>query len=162
MAKQIEYKVPVRSREDALRQKLEDAPLEHAEALLKMYSLLETAEKHGILDLLRGAISAEDKIIDKVATYASSEEGINVVRNLLILGKLLGSIDPDWLTQGVKDLTDTMLQESKRRPKGFLTATQRLRRNDAQRGLQITIAALESIGRIARVRAKKLGVEQEQ
>jgi hypothetical protein len=43
-----------------------------------------------------------------------------------------------------------------------LTATQRLRRNDAQRGLQITIAALESIGRIARVRAKKLGVEQEQ
>jgi uncharacterized protein YjgD (DUF1641 family) len=161
MAKQIEYKVPTRSREEALREKLADAPLEHAESLLKAYALLEAADKHGILDLLRGAISAEDTIIDKVATYASSEEGINVVRNLLIMSRLLGSIDPDWLTQSLKDFTDTLLQESRRRPKGFLTATQRLRRNDAQRGLQITIAALESIGRIARIRAKKLGVEQQ-
>ena len=162
MAKQIEYKVPIRSREEGLRQKLAAAPFEHAEALLKAYALLEAAEKHGILDLLRGVISAEDTIIDKVATYASSEEGINVVRNLMIMSRLLGSIDPDWLSQGAKDLTSTLLQESKRRPRGFLTATQRLRRNDAQRGLSIAIAALESIGRTARVRAKRLGVEQEQ
>jgi uncharacterized protein YjgD (DUF1641 family) len=160
MAKYIEYKPAAPSREELLGRKLEDAPLEHAEALLKAYDLLETANRHGILDLLRGAISAEDKILGKVADYASTTEGINVVRNLLILGKLIGSIDPDILSQAAKDLTASVLQESKRRPKGFLTATQRLRRGDAQRGLSIALAALESIGKTARIRSRRQGEEK--
>ena len=160
MAKQIEYKVPVHQREEALRRKLADAPLEHADAVLKAYELLEAAEKHGFLDLLRGAISAQGTIMEKMSDYLNTKEGINAIRNLMILLRLLGSLDPDWFSQGAKDLTATLLQDSKQRPRGFLNATQRLRKNDAQRGLSITIAALESIGRTARLRAKRLGVEQ--
>jgi len=160
MAKYIEYKPAAATREEVLRRKLEDAPLDHAEALLKAYALLDAANQHGILDLLRGLISAEDKILDKVAGYASTQDGINTLRNLLVLGKLMGSIDPDLFGQGAKDLTATILQESKRRPRGFLPAAQRLRKSDAQRGLSIIIAALESIGRTARVHARKFGEDK--
>ena len=160
MAKYIEYKPSPPSREESLGRKLEEAPLKHGEALLKAYELLEMANQHGILDLLRGAINAEDKILEKVSEYASTTEGINVVRNLMILGKLVGSIDPDVLSQAAKDLTSSVLQESKRRPKGFLTATQRLRRGDAQRGLSIALAALESIGKTARIRSRRQGEEK--
>ncbi len=160
MAKPIEFKPAPATSAEVARRKLETAPAEHAEALLKAYALLEAAEKHGILDLLRGAISAENAILTKVAEYASTPEGINALRNLLILGRFLGSIDPDWLSQGTKDLTDTLLQESTKRPRGFLPAATRLRNNDAQRGLSIAIGALESIGRTARIRSKKLGEEK--
>jgi uncharacterized protein YjgD (DUF1641 family) len=160
MAQPIEFKPAPASPAEAARRKLETAPAEHAEALLKAYALLDAAEKHGILDLLRGAISAEDKILEKVADYASTTQGINTLRNLLILGKFIGSLDPDWLGQGAKDLTDTLLLESTRRPRGFLPAAQRLRKSDAQRGLSIAIAALESIGRTARIRSKRLGEEK--
>jgi uncharacterized protein YjgD (DUF1641 family) len=160
MAKYIEYKPVAPTREEVLGRKLDAAPLEHAEALLKAYELLETANKHGILDLLRGAISAENTILEKVSEYASTAEGINVVRNLMILGRLIGSIDPEVLSHASKDLIASVLQESKRRPKGFLTATQRLRRGDAQRGLSIALAALESIGKTARVISRRQGEEK--
>jgi uncharacterized protein YjgD (DUF1641 family) len=159
MAKPIEFKPAPPTRKETLGRKLADAPLDHAEALLKAYALLEAANNHGILDLLGGALGAEDKILDKVAGYASTTEGINTLRNLLILSRLIGSIDPDWFGQGARDLTDTLLKESEKRPRGFLPAAQRLRKRDAQRGLSIAIAALESIGRTARIRSTKLGEE---
>ena len=160
MAKFIDYKYKAPPPEEVLREKVAAAPLDHAKALLKVYELLDAAEKHGVLDLLRGAISAEDAILGKVAAYASAPEGVNTVRNLLVLGRLIGSIDPDVFAEGVKDLTTSVVQESKRRPRGFLTITRQLRKGDAVRGLSITLAALESIGRTGRQRARRLGEEK--
>jgi hypothetical protein len=43
----------------------------------------------------------EDAIIHKVAGYANTPIGINIMRNLLVLGPLLGSMDPEVLGAGV-------------------------------------------------------------
>jgi len=157
VAQPIEFKPAPATPAELYRRRLEAAPFEHAEALLKVYALLETAEKHAILDILRGAISAEDTILDKVARYANTPEGINIMRNLMMLGKLLGSVDPDLLGEATKDLTASLVQESNKPPSGFLATSRRLFGRDALRGLAITIAALESVGKTARIKSEKLG-----
>ena len=55
MAKYLDFKYQAESPEKLLQKKLDAAPLAHAQALLKAYLLLDAAEKHGLLDLLRGA-----------------------------------------------------------------------------------------------------------
>ena len=66
----------------------------------------------------------EDAIIHKVAGYANTPIGINIMRNLLVLGPLLGSMDPEVLGAGVKDLTSSVMTESKNNPQ------ERLRRSE--------------------------------
>ncbi len=152
MAKYLEFKYSPEAPEDLLQKKLEAAPRDNAEALLKAYALLHAAEKHGLLDLLRGAIHAEDTILDKVAGYANTPEGINSIRNLLLLGKLLGTLDPELLGTGVQDLTASVVAESKQRPAGLFATLRRVFHPDALRGLALAITALESLGRTARSR----------
>ncbi|AXC09600.1 hypothetical protein ACPOL_0215 [Acidisarcina polymorpha] len=154
MAKQIEFKQVAAPPEEALRLKVETAPFEHGEALLKAYALLETANKHGILDLLRGAISAEDTILNKVAGYANTPEGINTMRNLLVLGKSLGTLNPDFLREASQDLAASVQDECKKQPAGLFATTRRMFSGDALRGLYILIAGLEALGRTARKREK--------
>jgi uncharacterized protein YjgD (DUF1641 family) len=149
MAKYLDFKYQAESPEQLLHKKLDAAPSAHAQALLKAYALLDAAEKRGVLDLLHGAIDAENTIIDKVAGYANTTNGINIMRNLLVLGTLLGSMNPDVLGFGVNELTASVVAESKKKPSGAFATFRRLFNGDALRGLSVTLAALESIGRTA-------------
>jgi uncharacterized protein YjgD (DUF1641 family) len=140
---EIDFKYQVESLEQLLHKKLDAAPLAQARALSKAYALLDAAEKRGLLDPLRGAIHAEDTIIHKVAGYANTPIGINIMRNLLVLGPLLGSMDPEVLGAGVKDLTSSVMTESKKQPSGAFATLRRIFKSDALRGLSVTLAALE-------------------
>lgn len=80
-----------------LQRKLDAAPLEHAEALLVAFDVLEAAHEKGLLDLMHAAIASKNSVIGKVAEYAKEPVSIQAMRNLLILGRALGSIDPELL-----------------------------------------------------------------
>jgi uncharacterized protein YjgD (DUF1641 family) len=155
MAKYLNFQYPGASREEALQKKLDAAPLENAEALLKAYALLDIANQHGILDVLKGAISAEDTIIDKVAGYANTPEGINILRNLLVAGRVAGSLDPDLLHSASRNFTASVVNECKHKPTGLFGTMRRMFSGDALRGLSIVIAGLEALGKTARDREKK-------
>jgi uncharacterized protein YjgD (DUF1641 family) len=155
MAKQIEFKKTPAHPAEALHRKLETATIDNAEAVLKVYALLNMAEKHGILDILRGAISAENTIIEKAAGYANTPEGINIMRNVLVLGRVVGGIDPDFLHDASKELTASVVDECRKEPSGFFATTRRMFSGDALRGLYILIAGLEALGRTARKRETK-------
>jgi uncharacterized protein YjgD (DUF1641 family) len=155
MAKQIEFKKTPAHPAEALHRKLQAAPLDNAEAVLKVYELLNMAEKHGVLDILRGAISAENTIIEKAAGYANTPEGINIMRNVLVLGKVVASVDPDFLHDASKELTESVVAESRKQPSGLFGTMRRMFSGDALRGLCILIAGLESLGRTARKREQQ-------
>jgi len=150
VAKQITFiKTPLQPRE-ALARKLEEAPIEHAAALLNAYDVLQAAHEHGLLDVLKGAISAEDTIIEKVAGYADTPEGIRLMRNLLLVGAIVGSLDPDLLHAATKDLRASLSEEAER-PQPELWATlKRMTGPDTLSGLSFAITALESLGRTVR------------
>lgn len=80
-----------------LQRLLDAAPVEHGEALLVLWDLLQTAHEQGILDLLDGMVSAKDTIALTIAKYAKTPEGIASLRNLLAAVKLLGQVNPEIL-----------------------------------------------------------------
>ena len=55
-----------------LQSRLEQAPLEHAEAVLAAYEVLQELHNRGVLEIMRGALAASDEILEKVVDDAKS------------------------------------------------------------------------------------------
>jgi uncharacterized protein YjgD (DUF1641 family) len=87
---------PADSREDLIR-RVEQAPVEHAEAVLAAYDLLQRLHEKGLLDLLNGLLSAGDTVVNHVVDVVSSKEMVTALRIGLIFSNLLSSIDADAL-----------------------------------------------------------------
>lgn len=143
MAKPVPYRVftPVDAREE-LKRKIDEAPLEHADALLGAYDLLEQAHKSGTLQLLRGLLSAQDTVITHIADVVSSPEMVNILRNLLVVGKLLGNINPEQLqaaTVGEHEGKPTA-------PPSLISLLGRMGTADARRGLNVATGLLTALG----------------
>src|ERR1700723_2346631 len=97
MARPISLELPPRDPREELRKRLDQAPVAHAEALLDSYELLQQLHDHGVFELLRGALGASDKLVETAVDAAKSDESVRAIRNAIILGKMLGSIDPEVL-----------------------------------------------------------------
>lgn len=127
------------------------APREHSEAVLAAYDLLEEAHRQGILDALQGAIGARDTIAGTVANYAAQPEGVNAIRNILALGKLLGAMDPEPLSRFSKEAYtafETRKQDEK--PPTLWQLFKRLRHPDTRRGLSLLMGMVSGMGRASR------------
>jgi hypothetical protein len=75
-----------------------NAPAEHAEAILSGYGVLQFLHDRGVLNLLRGVLDAGDELIGTITTVIDTPNSIRVMRNSLLLTKLLASIPPDVLS----------------------------------------------------------------
>jgi uncharacterized protein YjgD (DUF1641 family) len=97
MATPISLELPARDPREELRTRLERAPVAHAEALLDSYELLQQLHDHGVFELLRGALGASDKLVETAVDAAKSDASVRAIRNMIILGKTLGAINPEVL-----------------------------------------------------------------
>ena len=95
MAKPILFELPARDPREELRSRLDSAPLEHAEALLAGYEVLQGLHDQGVLELLRGLLGSGGKVLETASEAARAPEAVRAIRNLIVLGKTLGEIDPD-------------------------------------------------------------------
>jgi len=121
MARPIGLEVAPRDLREELRKRLEEAPEQHAEALLESLELLKDLHDSGVLRLLRGAVSSGGMILDALVGAADSEEGIRGLRNAIILGKMLGAINPDLLQGFATAMTETLgCQKPMVEPPGLL------------------------------------------
>ena len=93
---------PVDSREDLIR-RVEQAPVEHAEAILAAYDVLQKLHEKDVLNLVSGLLSAGDTVINQVVDAISSKEAVTALRMALIFSNLLSSIDPDKLSKVIED-----------------------------------------------------------
>src|ERR1700680_2676358 len=62
MAQPIPLEIPPRNPRAELRARLEQAPEEHAEAVLAAYVVLQELHNRGVLEVMRGALAASDEI----------------------------------------------------------------------------------------------------
>src|ERR1700731_1896085 len=110
MAKPIAFKaVPVDFKAD-LQRRLEQAPDEHAAALLAAYDVLEAAYDEGLPDILHGMIESKDTIITTLARFASQPEGVTGIRNLLTAARILAELDPEVLDHVSKAMLSATLE----------------------------------------------------
>lgn len=140
MAKAVDFRefTPRDSRDDLIR-RVEHAPIEHAEAVLAGYDLLQKLHDRGVIDLFNGLLSASDTVMEHVTHAMRSKEAVTGFRVALILGSLLTSIDPEKL--------HTVLSETKRNdPPTLVSVLKQASSKDARRGLAAIVGLLNILG----------------
>ena len=148
MANPIAFKPKSVDPRHELQRRLDAAPMEHAEALLVAYDLLEEAHKQGILDALHGLVGAKDTIAGLLAKYAAEPISVNAIRNLMALGKVLGTVDPDPISRLSKEMAGAMEQHKiEQEPPSFWQLIKRATSADARRGLSFATLMLGAFGR---------------
>jgi uncharacterized protein YjgD (DUF1641 family) len=131
-----------------LQKRLHAAPVEHAEALLVAWDVLQSAHDKGLLDALHGIIESKDAIAGKLAEYAKLPEGIAGIRNLLTAAKILTELDPEVLEQLSKALAGTSAEHKlERRPPSLWQIAKRAMSEDGRRGLSFATILLTGFGR---------------
>jgi len=148
MAQPIPLELPPRDPRKELLDRLERAPQEHGEALLEAYELLEQLRQAGILQLLRGTLSAGDEILDRAVGAARSPQGVRALRNLLILGQMLASINPDLLECIAVAVGQTLGSERKPviEPPGLLALLSQFRQPELRRSVALINRFLDTLG----------------
>jgi uncharacterized protein YjgD (DUF1641 family) len=154
MARPISLELPPRDPRQELRKRLDEAPIEHAEALLDSWELLQQLHDHGVLQLLRGALGASDKLIETAVDAAKSDESVRAIRNALILGKMLGAINPEVLQCFAEATTETLgcYQKPVIEPPGLFSLLSQFRHKELRRSMALINRFLETLGNQIKLR----------
>jgi uncharacterized protein YjgD (DUF1641 family) len=149
MARPIPLELPPRDARAALCDRLQNAPVEHAEAVLAAYEVLQGLHDRGVLELLRGALTSSDKILENIVGAAGTPEAIGAMRNLLILASALGTIEPELLKGLVHALSQGLAQARRQEPNppGLWALLRKLRSKDSRRAMAALTGVLEMAGR---------------
>lgn len=133
-------------REQLLR-RIQDAPIDHADAVLSAYDLLQRLHDTGTLDVLRGAFGAGDAIVEHVVALMTAPESVIALRNLILIGKVLGSMNPDILHALLDGIPQVTAQAPAAEPPSLVSLGRRATSTDARRGLAAAVSILEVLGR---------------
>jgi len=124
--------------------------------LLDAYELLQQLHDKHLFELMRGALSASETIIESAAGAADSPQGINTLRNLVLLGKMLGAINPDLL-QCVATATSATLGSHDKpviEPPGLFSLLSQFRHRELRRSIALINRFLEVLGTELNLRGK--------
>src|SRR3977135_41525 len=116
MSQPIRLEFPARDARAELQTRLQNAPLQHAEALLSGYELLQGLHDRGVLDLLRGGLGSSDKVLSIMVDAAKTPEAIIATRNLLILSKVVFTLEPELLENLPQAVPDSLARAREHKP----------------------------------------------
>jgi len=149
MAQPITLELPASDPRAELMPRLQNAPAKHAEALLSAYEVLDGLHNRGVLELLRGALGSSDKVLEIVVAATNAPEAIRGIRNLLVITRILGSIEPELLESFARSLPEaialTKAHESS--PPGLWALLKEFTSKNSRRGLFLFGSILEVFGR---------------
>ena len=155
MARAIGLEGIPRNARDELSRKLEQAPEQHAEALLECYELLQQLHDSGTLRLLRGILRSGDLVLDTAINAAKSDEAIRGLRNAIILARMLGSINPELLQGFAVAMTETLgCQEPIVEPPGLFKLFAEFRQPELRRSMALMNKFLEILGNELKTRGE--------
>jgi len=80
-------------------------------------------------------------------SLVTAPESVNALRNLILMGKVLGSIDPDVLHAVVEGIPQVTAQVPGAKPPSLFSLGRRVASPDARRGLAAAVSVLEVLGR---------------
>ena len=146
MAQPIQLHIAPRNSQHELEVRLERAPCEHAEALLAGYEVLQALHDKGVLEVMRGTLGGGDKILQQVVAFANAPDSIRALRNVIVLAKAMGEVDPAF----VNDVTRAVpraFEGEKNEPPGLFRLLSNFRNKDFRRGLAAGMNLLTAIGK---------------
>ncbi len=154
MAQPIALEIAPRDARKELLARLEKAPAQHAEALLDAYELIEQAHDAGVFEVLRGVLSAKDQVVEAAVKETETPVAVHALRNAIIFGKMMGSINPELMQCFANAVGETMGSERRPviEPPGLLSLLGQFRRPELRRSVALINRFLENLG--ARLKEK--------
>ena len=147
MAEPIALKIASRDPREALYHRLENAPLEHVEALLAAYEVLQGLHDRGVLEILRGALGSSDKVLQILVDTANTPETIRGIRNFMILTRIAGTLEPELLEALADAVPEGLAQAKTPEPIGLWKLLKTLSSQDTRRALTAMTCVLGSLGK---------------
>lgn len=147
MATSITFTPPQHDPRERLYHILEKAPKEHTEALLDAYEILQLLRDKGILELVKGLLGSGEKVLGILTRTITNEEAISLFRNLFILAKLLGGVNPELLEKVETALSESINGAKKGSPPGLVALFGRISSRDSRRFLTTLANVMETVGR---------------
>jgi len=149
MARPIPLQVSPRDPKRELNSRLQQAPLEHAEAVLAAYAVLQSLHDSGVLEVLRGSLNGGEKILEQVVEVARGPKAIRATRNLLLLVEALGEIEPALLSDLTRAIPRALVQANaeESKPPGLFNLISTFWKKDFRRGLAAFNDLLVMFGR---------------
>jgi uncharacterized protein YjgD (DUF1641 family) len=137
MARPIPLELPPRDQQRELNSRLQQAPLEHAEAVLAAYEVLQGLHDRGVLELMRGVLGGSEKILEQVVAVGSGAQSIRATRNMLLLATMLGEIEPALLSDLTRAIPKALVQANaeEAKPPGLFKLMSTFWNKDFRRGL---------------------------
>lgn len=156
MAQPIALEMPPRDPKRELLARLEQAPAEHAAALLDGYELLQSMHEHGIFITIRGLLGAGDKLTEAVSEKANTEQAIRAMRNAILLTEMLGSIDPELLQGTCVAVSQTLgdVRKVSHEPPSLLSLLGSFLSRDLRRGLGLVSTLLGNLAYQLKIRTE--------
>jgi uncharacterized protein YjgD (DUF1641 family) len=148
MANPIHFKLPPVDPHLELMKKVQNAPREHAEALLVAWDMLQTAHDQGLLDLIHGLMGGRDIIAGKLAEAGKSEEAVAGLRNAISVGRILASFDPDLLQKLAHNLEAEPVRSEAKTP-GIFALLRKAFSKETRQGASFVMNLLERLGATA-------------
>lgn len=148
MAVPIRFQPMQRDPREELHSRLESASAEHAEALIAVYDILQGLHDRGVLDALKGVLSASDFLLETVVETAKRPEAVRRFRNMILLSKKLDSIDPELLGHMIDSVPEGLARATKRaEAPGLFSLVQKFSSKESRRALAAAAEILETFGR---------------
>jgi uncharacterized protein YjgD (DUF1641 family) len=124
-----------------------DALHKHADAILSALELLQLLHDRGVLDLLRGVVSAGDQLIDTLTDAVDNPESVRAIRNFLLLTKFFGSLPPEVLNSLVRTAVAGAEREKAHKAPGMLHLLRKLRSENSRHAIAVALDLVESVGK---------------
>src|SRR5262245_48734264 len=149
MAQPISLELPPRDPRAELQARLQNAPMEHAEALLSAYEVLQGLHDRGVFEMMRGALGSSDKLLASFMEMANTPESVRGIRNLIILAKTLGTVEPELVEGFARSLPEALARTRAHdaEPPGFWGILEQFRSQNFRRGLMLINSMLEAFGK---------------
>jgi uncharacterized protein YjgD (DUF1641 family) len=149
MAQPIPLHLAPRDPREGLNSRLQQAPLDHAEAVLAAYEVLQGLHDHGVLELMRGTLGGSEKILEQIVAVGSGAQAVRATRNLLLLVTTLGEIEPALLSDLTKAIPKALVQANaeESKPPGLFKLMSTFWNPDFRRGLAAFNDLLVTFGR---------------
>jgi uncharacterized protein YjgD (DUF1641 family) len=128
-------------------ERLQNAPAEHAEALLSAYEVLQVLHDKGVLNLVRGLVGGGDALIGTVSAALDTPESIRGIRNFVLLSKFFANIPSDVLTSLAETVSNGAKREKAHKPPGLLHLFRRLRNGNTRHAAAVALDLLEGLGK---------------
>jgi len=159
MAQPIPLTLPPRNPQRELEVRLQALPAKHAEAILAAYEVLQLMHDKGVLELMRGTLGGGEVVVQQAVAVAKDPASIRASRNVLLLIKALGEVEPDLLNDFTSALPKALVQANREeaKPPGLFKLLRTFFDADFRRGLAAFNDLLRVFGRNLRNKVRDNG-----